>query len=223
MKERFLQFQSFNDIALAGQMSEWLSQHQIQSIIEDNSPSLDPVIIGNGLDTNIILKLKPEDFTRAHQALEQYYLEQINTINDDYYLFSFSNEELKSVLEQPFEWSYFDLLLAGKILTQRGIEVTTEELSNLKQQNLKKIAAPEKLKTPWILLGYLFAFLLSIVGIFYGACIIAFRKALPDGRSIYVYDRTSRMHGTAILIISLVLALVGTLFNAFRFSPLFTL
>lgn len=218
MKQDFVQFQSFNDIGLAKEMSDWLSQHQIASVVEDNSPSLDPVIIGNGLDASITLKLRSDDFPRAHEALEHFYQAQIQDIDKDYYLFSFSNDELKAILEQPFEWSYIDFLLAQQLLKQRGIEVTAEELSLHKQKSIIIAATPEKLKMTWIVLGYLFAFLLSLVGIFYGASILVFRKTLPNGQRINVYDRDTRIQGVIILVISFIMALIRLAFNVVQFS-----
>ena len=80
-------------------------------------------------------------------------------------------------------------------------------------------ATPQKLKMTWIVLGYLFAFLLSLVGIFYGASILVFRKTLPNGQRINAYDYKTRMQGGIILVISLILVLIRLAFNLVRFSP----
>ncbi|MEI9912162.1 MAG: hypothetical protein WDO71_22415 [Bacteroidota bacterium] len=63
----------------------------------------------------------------------------------DYYLFSFSDDELMDVLRKPDEWNEFDLYWAKKILHIRGVEIKPEDLEKAKQERL------DELKQPWIL------------------------------------------------------------------------
>ena len=108
MNEPFIVFQSFYDISLAQEMAEKLKQNDIPLEIEDTSSPIDPVIIGSGLDAEIRIKLRQQDFNKAHSVLEEYYTDQLDTIGKDYYLYDFSDQELIEIIEKPDEWGVLD-------------------------------------------------------------------------------------------------------------------
>ena len=52
---------------------------------------------------------------------------EIEVIDDDYYLLSFSDDELIDVVSKSDEWNKFDVSLAKKLLKERGNEITNDE------------------------------------------------------------------------------------------------
>ena len=56
-------------------------------------------------------------FQRGHKALEDYYQTQLENVDKDYYLLSFSNDAMKEDLK-PDEWEHFDFQLAQKLLKE---------------------------------------------------------------------------------------------------------
>ncbi|MCW3109500.1 MAG: hypothetical protein JWQ09_4006 [Segetibacter sp.] len=87
MTNHFLTFQKFNDAGLANAIGEKLQQNEIPFQIEDNQKLFDPSYANNTINHDIHLKVKSEDFTKAHKALEEYYKSLIDTVDKDYYLF----------------------------------------------------------------------------------------------------------------------------------------
>jgi hypothetical protein len=204
MSEDFVLFQSFQDPAAAQDLIDQLRFNNIPFDIENSSPPIDPLFIGANLDPNIRIKLRPQDFAKAQAVLEKYYGSQLNNIGEDYYLFSFSNEELREILEKPDEWGYLDQQLAKKILKERGEELSAEKLALLKQERLRQVEQPEEAGTRWLVVGYLFSVVVPLVGVFFGSYLFSHKKTLPDGRRVYAYVPASRNHGFYMLIISIV-------------------
>jgi hypothetical protein len=202
MNEPLLIFQSFQDRALAEEIAEKLNQHEIPFAFDDTSSPIDPLIIGSDLNADIRIKLRQQDFPRAHQVLHDYYQEQLATVQQDYYLFSFTSEELMDTIQKPYEWGQLDYLLAQKILKDRGIEVSVEQLERSKAESLEEMARPEAVSSSWIILGYLLSVCFSLIGLFYGGVLLSFKKSLPDGRRVYSYSAKDRRHGRNMLLIS---------------------
>lgn len=211
MNEPFLLFQSFNDPELAREVGDRLKVHDISFQIEDTSSPIDPVIIGSGLDPDIRIKLKQRDFEKAHSILESYYDTAIESVDKDYYLFEFTDEELYEILEKKDEWGYFDYKLAEKILKSRGKEVDFDKLESIRSARMQEISKPEKVKESWIIVGYVLAIFFGLIGIFYGLTILTMKKTLPDGQRVNSYHEDSRRHAKNILILSSIMMVAGIL------------
>ena len=143
MSDQFQTFQSFNDIELANEVAEKLRQNDIKFIIEKGKPLLDVSFVDTSIEPGVHIKLHPNDFEKGHKALEDYYKTQLGNIDNDYYLFSFSNEELKEIVSKPDEWGHFDYQLAQKLLKERGQEIDAATVIKLKQDRIKELAEPE--------------------------------------------------------------------------------
>jgi hypothetical protein len=213
MTESFLIFQSFNDAELAQALADRLQKEGILFQVEDTSSPIDPVIIGSGLDSDIRIKLKQKDFQKAHEILEEQYSNQLDSIEKDYYLFDFTDQELIEILEKPDEWGYLDFKLAQKILKDRGVGMEVEKIELLKTERIKEIAKPEEIGRSWIFLGYFLSIFFSPIGIFYGSTITTFKKTLPNGERVYVYGLNDRKHGRNILLISTCVTILWILFR----------
>ena len=198
----FLIFQSFNDPQLAQEVAERLRQEDIPVEIENTSPALDPVIIGSTLDAHVRIKVRQQDFEKAHAILEKDYGAQLDSVEKDYYLFQFTDKELFEIIEKPDEWGAFDYKLAQKILTERGHNVRPEQIARIKHERIKEISRPEKISKSWIFFGYFLAVLLSPCAIFFGLTIVTLKKTLPNGQRIYSYTEADRKHGIKIFAIS---------------------
>lgn len=120
MNESFLTFKKFKDPELAKVISDQLKQNNIEFLLEDNPKFFDPTFANNAFDPYIFIKIKPEDFTKATEALEEYYEMSLNHVESDYYLFEFTDDELFEIISKPDEWGPFDYQLSKKILSDRG-------------------------------------------------------------------------------------------------------
>lgn len=204
MNEDFITFQRFNDQYSAKQFGKLLSDQNIKYVLEDNSLSFDPTFANNNFGTEYCIKIQNEDFEKVNAILEAKSDIEINEIDKDYYLLSFSDEELIDVISKSDEWNKFDVSLAKKLLRDRGQEITPLKIEEIKKQRIAELAKPEKSQSGYIILGYITALLGGLLGVFVGWHLLTYKKVLPDGNSVYVYSENDRKQGNRILILGLV-------------------
>jgi hypothetical protein len=203
-----LTFQKFNDPALAEIIASHLQDQGITCVVSDEDIPHDVNFANHQFEPTIHLKIPQEDFTRAQAALESYYQSQLSTMDPDYYLFTFTNEELMDIIRHPDEWGHLDYALAKKLLADRGQPISADRADLLKHQRIFELAKAEPTHPAKILVGYLGAMVSGIVGILIGYSLSRARKTLPNGEQVYVYPPSERRHGRRILIL-------GVLFLAF--------
>lgn len=204
MGESLLTFQKFHDMEVAEDVAEKLKAHNIFYEIVDESPAFDASYAYNFISKDIRIKLRPKDFVPARKVLDDYYKSQLDKADADYYLFSFTNEELKEIISKPDEWGYFDYQLAQKILQDRGDEIKPEVIESLKTERNKALAKTDSMHKSLITRGYYSAILGGVWGFVIGHNLVYSKKTLPDGQSVYTYPEAERVHGTRILLLSAV-------------------
>lgn len=207
----FTTFQTFYSMDEATTLVELLKANNIGFEIVKSKAMLDHNLVGEDLDNRVFLKIRSSDFSRANKILDEEILKNINTIEQDYYLFSFTNNELKDIIEKPDEWNRQDFLIAKKILADRGMAVTDERIASLEKGRVKELSVPEKGDPFWITFGYFIAVLGGFMGFIIGLPYMIAKKNLPDGSRIFVYDNATRTHGKTISII----CAIAIVFNIF--------
>ena len=204
MSEQYLTFRKFNDQALANELIVMLNQHGIKFQVEEDS-SFDPSFrVSNELSKEISVKIPKEDFEKADQVLLDISKLQVDTVEKDYYLFDFTDEELMEIVTKQDEWSQFDFLLAQRILKERGKEINPEAVKVLRRQRINELAKPEESQKAWIYFGYVSAILGGLIGIAIGYHLSSFKKSLPNGDRVYAHSITDRKHGKRIFILGII-------------------
>lgn len=215
-------FHYSNDPEVVNDFVEKLEYNGIDFTIEKTAQVLDSTIIGVSSTDDIVIKLKPEDFTRAHQCLEDFYKTEVDRIDETYYLYTFSNDELYEIISKPDEWGYLDYLLAQKILIERGKKIDPAILESLKKERKKELAKPEKAALSSYIVAYFFivaglfsllspvfyysdfSYLLTVISFFIGRNIYTTKKTLPDGQSVFSYSEANRRRGRTLMNLALV-------------------
>ncbi|NMH29193.1 hypothetical protein [Flavobacterium silvaticum] len=200
---QLLTFDRFRDKAQALELQQLFTQNGIPSEVEDDSKVFDPNFAFGNNTTTYSLKLHPDDFNKAERLIESLVLGDLDDVGPDYYLYSFSDSELKDILAHKDQWSPFDFVLAQKLLRERGHEVSKEELHQIREQRLEELAAPEKGQTGWIVAGYIFAVLISVVGIIIGWHLKSYKKTLPNGESVFAFSQNDRKNGKVIFYLGI--------------------
>jgi predicted Rdx family selenoprotein len=203
MDENYQTFQKFNDPQLARTIANQLSTLGIPSQIVDENPNFNPSFVTNVVEPTIHLKLRSDDFDRAHGALEEYYRQHLHDVDQDYYLLSFTDRELREIITRPDEWGHFDYALAKQLLAERGLAVTPGEAEDLKQQRIRQLSRPERTHMGWIILGYVCAVFGGLFGFVIGYIFAYTKKTLPDGRTVPLYPHWARHHGKNIFFLSI--------------------
>lgn len=216
MEPKFLTFQQFNDPALAEELVDLLAENHIAYETEEEQVVVNPLTaINNELTMVYRVRINAGDFSRVTQLLKERDDQYINNVAKDYYLFDFTNDELTEILEKEDEWSSFDYELAKKILRDRGIAVDDRKLAVMKAARLEELRMPERSNTVWLYIGYFFAFLGGVLGLFIGWHLARHKKTLPDGEQVYAYSENDRKHGRVIFYISLVCFVIAIALRIF--------
>ncbi len=203
----FAIFKRFNNIEQANELVDELRHNGIECELIDDSPPVDITFTGNlTLQNEFQLMIRQSDFDKANNLLEDKALELLSNVNNDHYLFEFTNDELYEILAKPDEWNSFDYKLAQKILIDRGQNINDDLLKSLKQERLSELSKPDKGQGFWIIIGYISSLLGGFLGLIIGWFLMTMKKTLPNGEKVYVYSENDRKHGKRIFIIGLIIA-----------------
>lgn len=177
---------------------------EYRTSIDNGELAFDPSFANNRLISKFIVKLRLADFERGSEVLADLNQHAIEQVSPTHYLFSFSDEELFDLLVKPDEWSSFDVTLAGQLLRQRGRDISPDTLRLLRQHRVAELAQPDQDHRAWVAGGYISALLGGLFGLMIGYQLYFHRKQLPDGRRVYAYSATDRVHGLRILVLGAV-------------------
>jgi len=209
--DQYITFQKFNDQAEAMELGDFLTQENVDFILEDTSLSFDPTFSNSELNKEYRIKLKIENFETAGKLLLKVTAKQLESVESDYHLFDFSDIELMEIITKPDEWNQFDYLLAQKILKDRGKEIKPELAETIKKQRLQELAKPEESQRTWIIAGYIFSLFGGLLGVFIGYHLRYHKKTLPSGDRVYSYTSTDRDSGFNIYILGIVFFILWTI------------
>lgn len=217
-------FRTSSNKSIIEEIASILDQHSIVYRIIDNEKDFDPIFVNNPGKLQYQILISDMDFEMANQAVSEYYAAGFE-IPEDYYLYDYSDTELKEILFKRDEWNEFDYEAAKKILQERGENVSEQELQRLHQARLDSLKNeyenPEEVKN-YIIVGYILAVSGCILSLAWGLLLLAsygiaiailtLRKQLPNGERIYYFKESDRKHGTRILWIGIVFTIFWTVF-----------
>lgn len=210
-RSQLISYRSFNDKAIAKQVQDVLANAGLTVGWEDTEKYFDPSFAKNELLNWYHIKLRQEDFAKADELMADFIKGNYEDPDKDYYLYSFSNNELIDILRKRDEWNDYDYYWAGKILEERGITVKEEEIAAFRDDRLKD------LKKPWELgiipfLGAItvltfsvlfFHYVLAMTCIVFGIYVIVSKRTLPNGQKVPAFTRKDRARAVIILIIAI--------------------
>jgi hypothetical protein len=213
MEPEFITYQKFDDVALANELAGILDKHNIKYLIKEASQAFDPGFTFNPLAKEYDVKISSDDFERVNKILKEEESQNIDAADQDYYLFSFTDDELMEVVTKADEWSPFDVVLARKLLGERGIKITEKDVANIEKNRIEELRAIKPISKLWIFISYIFALGGGVVGIFIGYYLVTGKQTLPDGERIYAFTNADRKHGQIIFYISIATATLAVLYR----------
>ncbi len=216
MVEEFITFQKFNDRNSAIELGDFFKEKNLDYLLEDNSLSFDPTFANNDFGKEFCIKIKKYDFDKANNLLIEKSGNEIFEIDDNHFLFSFSDDELFDVILKRDEWNSFDVSVAEKLLKERGKEVTQEKIEELKNSRILELSKPEQSQKGYIIVGYIFSVLGGLLGIFIGWHLLTFKKTLPNGNRIYAYSDNDRKQGNRILILGGIFLVIWLIYRLIK-------
>jgi hypothetical protein len=217
-EDDFSIFKRFPHLELAEETAKILNEAGIKTIIADNVPPVDITFGGSTLQNEIEIRVLPADFKKAEAILQKRAEQLIEEVDEDYYLFSYTDDELYNILVKPDEWGEINYVLAQQILKKRGKEIDQEMIDTFKKERIEELAQPEKNQMGWVIAGYFFAFIGGLVGLIIGWALWKAKKTLPDGSKVYSYSEKDRKQGKYIFYIGIIVLPIILLI---RIVPLF--
>ena len=203
-------YRKFETAEIANMLVVLLDEHKVEHSvfhngeeIEDFNPSVH--------QRNLEIHLLEEDSERVDQLIEETADKELDTVEKDYFIFSFNNDELREVLIKAEEWSALDLALAHKLLRERGEPFDKEEISRLRDERAIELAKPKSASISSLVVAYLGAVFLQIIPIVAGIIYLTSKKDDLAGNRVPVYDDPTKKHGRTMILLSIVLAAVQIL------------
>jgi hypothetical protein len=203
-----LVYKKFYEQDRANGLTEILADNGIDFELTEDRESLDSLYGDKQFSKQYFVKINGDDFKKVDSILLKLSEKELETVDKDHYLYSFTDEELFEIVSKPDEWNEFDFQLSKKILHERGKEINQDTIDLLKKQRLNDLAKPEEGQRNWIYAGYLFALLGGLLGVFIGWHLSTYRKTLPNGQQVYGYKQADRVHGRRIWIIGIIMFII---------------
>ena len=201
MKSRFLNFQKFYDREIAEDIASHLEANHIPVELEDSEKYFDVTFANNRMLKPFWLKVKSVDMIRAEDTLHAYYQNKLDLVPPDYYLFRFNDDQLMEIVRSPDEWGFLDYPLAIRILENRGLFISRDEINNINIDRLKVNSMPPDSPASQIWLSYLTSIFWP-AGLITGGIMGYMKKTIYNGDRVYAYSEKDRNHGVRILILS---------------------
>lgn len=211
MSQNYVTFKKYPDAKQARAQQELLLENGIECIFVNASSQLGS--LSGDLMQEFELQMHPENFEKAEALLEKDAESMLTDLPEDYYLLSFTDEELHEVVLKHDEWSEFDYMLARKLLDERGHAIDEAHVKAMRADRIEELAKPEKDQTTWIMFGYLFALLGGFFGVITGYVLWTSQKTLPNGQTVYTYSAKNRAQGKNILILSVIVLVLLLISN----------
>lgn len=211
MEKELISYRKFNDMALAQELVEVLKGNNIAYRVEEESTLFNPTFYADETAKDYVVKIMGDDFVRVNELLKAEETGVVEQADSEHYLYDFTDDELKDLIAKPDEWSSFDHLLALKILKERGLTISSQEIAAMNDERLGALRQPDPPQTFWIVLGYIFSLLGGLLGLFIGWHLATHTKTLPNGEKVYGYMEADRAHGKRIQYISIVMIAVWVL------------
>lgn len=134
--EIYIEFRKFPTIEEALEIAGMMDKRNISYQIVDSTPRYG-LVTNSTFDINpVLIKVKAEDLDEANRL----FAENVDADDDSHYLYSFSDDDLKEVIASPDDWTTREQAIAGRIIQQRGITITADEIrgARLKVQKEKE-------------------------------------------------------------------------------------
>jgi len=217
----FRTYQIFSEADDATDLINFLKEHKIQYQIESYMPDVELYFGSDNSQKEFRVKILSSQFDYLSGLREEDVKKRLEEtgIDETYYLFDFTDDELLEILEKSDEWSPTDYVLAQKILTDRGSKFDLAKIKHLKEKRLEELKQPKKIHVGWLVLGLFFAIggaftlFLGFGGVLMGWFFTFSKRTLPNGEQSYSFDETTRKWGKAVFYLSI---LVLSAMSVFR-------
>jgi|ADGO01.1.fsa_nt_gi hypothetical protein len=142
--DQFASYQQFFSPEEAEPIIAVLKENGIPYTFNKTRGILDAVIIGVNPNDQYDLRIPQHEFRRVSELLIANTKVNLDELEKDYYLFSFTCEELENIIANPDEWSAHDYVVAVELLKRKGESLPKEKLEELRESRFEVLAKSQK-------------------------------------------------------------------------------
>jgi len=205
----FKTYMSLTTTESATEIAAILTKKGIPFRVEDTSKNFDASFSLNKANKSILIFLELKNFEKADKVIDEELVLDKNAIDENHFMYAFSNEDLLDVVKNPEEWYPLDVKLAKHLLQQKGVTIDEAIISNFKKEKAFENLKPEKSDTVTIWIGYVFSIMGAVLGFAISLFLINSKKTLPSGEKVYTYCQSDRKHGLTMFIISCIVSVIS--------------
>ncbi len=211
MQDKPIVFKTLTNIEEAEKIGEELAIGGIAYEIESPPQLLDRNFIGEQPMPEHYIKIRPADFTRANVIVDELYRSLAATVEEDYYLFTFSAEQLQDVIRNRNEWGDLNYHLAVLLSGKKTTAATGASFNNATEETVVENMLPIPVNI-WILAAGYFCLLTppflygypAVGSLFIGWFIVGATRTTSLGVKHPVYNKTGRIHGKVMITLSII-------------------
>ncbi|MBO4615271.1 MAG: hypothetical protein J5709_09160 [Bacteroidales bacterium] len=165
----------------------------------------------DAMQYKFMLMIAEDDFERSQNELRSHIAEYFRNAGseENTLLNEFNDEELLDVIKKPDEWAVEDIVMAQTLLDKRGKHVSDEVVEAYRNKRLEEVRQPKFGGYGTIIIGYIFAILGGVIGIFLAASLLG-KKRIFNGEKVNIYDKATRTNAIIYLTISILVIIVIT-------------
>ena len=204
-------YKSFTSVDIAQLMLELLKDSDTAYELTDSNGPIEHIDPTQRYD-KIEVWIAKDQFQAIDLLIEDKANSELDAIDKDYFIFEFSNDELRDVLINASEWSPLDLALANKLLKDRGDPFDKDELEKRREEKIAESASAREITQGRKTLGLIVALLFPLIGIIIALIYLLESKDDLSGKKAPKYGPTTKKHGRIVIIA----ALVGTVLHTLR-------
>lgn len=207
----FETIETFDNMAQARDLLDLLEKHNIPYRTGETGSVIDTTHTNSPTLIRTYVMVQTKYFKKINALQAEQARELIQNLDEDYHLYKMNNQELLDILEHQDEWHVNDVLMAQRILRERGVQYTEKDLELMKQRRWIDLRQSKSVEQKTIAFGYFMAILGGFIGIFIGIHFLSDLGYDPDGKSFHTYDQNARKHGKQILILGVTVFLLTML------------
>lgn len=217
---KFILYRSFFNLEEGRKMEALLEQYNIPHLFDIPRESLSSSIIGEGMNVKASLKVLAQDFKRIDKIIADEIKKIPFSELQEHPLQEYSDEDLYHILLKPDEWNIENITMAQIILSNRGKNISEQEIERLEVERMNHIRQGKEGSKPFMFVVIILLFLgflgnkiaLFIVAMATGAYYTYAKKHDMNGDFYYEYETKTRQIGKGMFFSAIVLFLVKALF-----------
>jgi hypothetical protein len=214
----FVTYQRFRTIEEAEDITKQLKDFNIEYRLEKIVTPVDITFTGgNETENKIELRINPDNFDFVDELMSNVTSPDMQFIDETHFLHEFTNKEMIDMFRKYDEWNRLDLTYARELLKKRGYDITDEQIKKFKDDRIEELRKPENVEMEKMYRKFAYVVLGGFPPIIDGLQYMNTKKQLPNGETVYSYDKETRRTGLWLFVTGIIGFMTFLLIAYYRF------